>query len=273
MDTDDTNGVRPREEGSALERTLLVYLRSTAMWTMVAALFIGSAIVVDSVLEMDGASVVIIVPTLVISVLAAVISLLVFPASVWEEHVEGKREAKRHAFEEAAAKLGAPAPEEVSLTPREKLARVLHDSRRPLVATAVLEVVVALPFVTHPEVLRAADGGFDTFMTAVMLAMVTPIPLYTAFSLLVDAFSDDTSSAADARAERAYREAVKDREQLAGGLVLDEHVSSHAGGELTVQRQVGALEIHEQVALDLEGVAASDEDARVGAVASHVAQG
>ncbi len=97
--------------------------------------------------------------------------------------------------------------------------------------------------------------------------------MFTAFSLWRDARNKESSSAATARAERAYREAVKDREQLAGGLVLDEHVSSHAGGELTVQRQVGALEIHEQVALDLEGVAASDEDARVGAVASHVAQG
>ncbi len=79
--------------------------------------------------------------------------------------------------------------------------------------------------------------------------------MFTAFSLWRDARNKESSSAATARAERAYREAVKDREQLAGGLVLDEH-ARQVGGELTMQQEVGGLEVHEEVAF---GFGAEDE--------------
>jgi hypothetical protein len=263
MDTEDEHEEQP-EEGAALKAALVDYLRKLTISAWGVVLFIGALIFVDESVGMGGASAALIVPTIVFSVIAAVVSLFVVPASAWEEHVEGKREARRHELEDAVARLGEVAPEEVSLTPWEKLRRVLYDSRKTLLAAVVLEVLVALPFVTYPEVLRADGGGYDAFMTAVMFAMVAPIPLYTAFSLLVDAFSEDTISAADERAERAYREAVKDKGQLVGGLELDEH-ARRAGGELTVKEQAGGLAIHEEVTLGFDAVdEVAEEDASRG---------
>ena len=52
-------------------------------------------------------------------------------------------------------------------------------------------------------------------------------------------------------------EAVKDRRQLAGSLVLDEHTQGKVGGELTMRQEAGGLKVHEEVALGLDEVDAA----------------
>ncbi len=92
------------------------------------------------------------------------------------------------------------------------------------------------------------------------------IPLWAAVSLWKDVTTPRKASNARARVEYAYRAAVVDKEDLAGGLVLDAHVRS--GGELTVQQEAGGLEVHEEVVLDLDALEESidhvlDADAAV----------
>jgi hypothetical protein len=104
------------------------------------------------------------------------------------------------------------------------------------------------------------------------------LPAWTAFALWRQATTKGTASNARARVEHAYREAVVDREQLAGGLEIDARAGG-SGGELTVQAEAGGLEVREEVALGSVGIEgarvgeeleAEQEDAVEAAVAEHV---
>ena len=89
------------------------------------------------------------------------------------------------------------------------------------------------------------EWGFVVFAAF----MVLPLPAYIVFSMVADLNDVGSSSVATARAERAYKQAIEDKEGLAGGLALDEH-ARREGGELTMQQEAGGLAVREEVAFD-----------------------
>jgi hypothetical protein len=158
------------------------------------------------------------------------------------------RAERRRVFDEAVTRLGA-SQYDVELSLNDKIRRVVWDSKGMLASAAALEFFFAMPLLMG--ILR----GFrfeHPFNVVVYLAMALPVPLYVLWKLRMNLHFDDMGALDGVRAERAYREAIKDREELAGGLALDEH-ARREGGELTVQAEVGGLEVHEQVVLDVDG--------------------
>ena len=59
---------------------------------------------------------------------------------------------------------------------------------------------------------------------------------------------------------KAHELKSKSKEELVGGLVLDEH-ARQVGGELTVQQDAGGLAVHSEVVLNLEAVEESVDHA------------
>jgi hypothetical protein len=158
------------------------------------------------------------------------------------------RAERRRVFDEAVTRLGA-SQYDVELSLNDKIRRVVWDSKGMLASAAALEFFFAMPLLMG--ILR----GFrfeHPFNVVVYLAMALPVPLYVLWKLRMN-LHFDADALDTVRAERAYREAIKDREELAGGLALDEH-ARREGGELTVQAEAGGLEVREEVTLGLDAV-------------------
>ncbi len=202
---------------------------------------------------------------IVLGILVSIGAMLVFPASVWQAFDESRREVRRRTLEAATEQLGSTPPDEIELSSQERFAQLIKDSSPALLAGALFEAFLLSPFLLNAWFLYELDGSYSWSVVMFILMLALLIPVFASWSLWRDSRSEETSSSATARAERAYREAVKDHEQLAGGLALDEH-ARQAGGDLTVQQEAGGLEVHEEVAL---GFDVADEEAE--ATSSEVA--
>ena len=159
---------------------------------------------------------------------------------------KSKRTVRRLEFEEAATRIGAM-DVDVELSLWDKIKRVVWDSKGLFAFAALIEFFLSLPLI---GLIMSGDLS-NPFNVVLGLAFALPVPLYVLWKLRMNLHFDDTGSLEAMRAERAYREAVKDRAELAGGLALDEH-ARQVGGELTMQQEAGGLEVHDEVALDFE---------------------
>ncbi len=174
--------------------------------------------------------------------------LLVFPAAVQERVMESRRAKRRAELTRAAAKSGVRPSQ---TTRGERVRQWVSDSLRNLVGAAIIEAIVVTPFALNTHKFFYY-GSIDWSFVAFAATMILLLPLYIAYSFWSDLRNTESSTVAMARAERAYREATKGKEDLSGALVLDEHASRQVGGELTVQQEAGGLEVHEEVALGLD---------------------
>jgi hypothetical protein len=224
--------------------------RGVGVWAVVGAMW-GAAHLSGS----NDASVIFWVLGLLVSFGAA----LVFPASVWQEYTESKRAKRRRELIRAAARSGV-LPSQA--TREERLRQLLSDSSGTLLAAALVEALLIAPFALNPGMLLRYGGTIDWGFTIFALFVVLPLPLYIVYSLRADLNDVGSSSVATARAERAFREATRDKGGLQGSLVLDEH-ARQVGGELTMQVNAGGLEVHEEVALGLDGAQGAEAHGEV----------
>ncbi len=149
---------------------------------------------------------------------------------------------RRLEYEAAVSHMGETTSAE--LTMREKLSRAARESKGFLLMSMCVGIPCTLPFIVKVTGTGMSD---KPLLLAFILAWTGPL---IAFATLWSHVVQDIEGAmAEEHAKKAYRESAGDREQLAGGLVLDEH-AARAGGGLTVQQDAGGLEVHEEVVLD-----------------------
>ncbi len=247
----------PRELGwgEAARRVLLRYLRRAVRVGVIGAVGMAAFNQARDVLAVK--------VILMILVVVAAISALMFPASVLDE-VNGSREAVRQReLLDAIARVGADAPAPSDRVRVRGLRHLVLDSSATVLVAAFIEVAVFLPIVAYLAMIPDRPIMYSfALISAATFAVAFPVCIIV-MNLFVE--EDELAGATGtARVERAYREAVEDRSQLAGGLALDEHVGASGGGALTVQAEAGGLEVHDEVALDL--------DAEQKAVDRHVEQ-
>ncbi len=152
---------------------------------------------------------------------------------------------RRLEYEVAVSHMGG-VTDTIKLTTKEKLSRATRESKVTLVMDVCIGIACALPFVLHMTPLSPGTDGWR-LLGCFVLVWVGPLCVFQ--TLRMHMVKDVRGAMAEEHAKKAYREAVKDREQLAGGLVLDEH-AARVGGGLTEQQDAGGLEVHEEVVLD-----------------------
>ena len=178
-----------------------------------------------------------------------------FPVRVWEEQLASKNRARLEEVQTAIARIGGSGAEEVEPTLGDRLEQVLNAQRLGLGMAAVLEVLVVFVALAFAQKVEADASALPTFLWVVGI-----IPALVCVMLGKEVWRKDPTTMASARAERRLREAVKSKEELVGGLVLDEH-ARQVGGELTVQQDAGGLAVHSEVVLNLEAVEESVDHA------------
>ncbi len=159
---------------------------------------------------------------------------------VWRAHRKWRRVGERIEHERIAELAGVRLDDvEVS-----RSARMRHALRRltepALGASALVGVfgIVTMGWGNVEAGLRVTLLGFSTIAATTFLWA------------LIDAFRASSFTRDAARAEAAYREAVREGADLEGALSAP--IEAREGGELSVSAQAGAFGIHEEVALELD---------------------
>ncbi len=165
---------------------------------------------------------------------------LILAASVREEVLDSRRAVRRYELAHAMKRLGVTR-EDLEPTEKEAIGYLQAESGCAYIMLSAVSIASIISMVWFSIVIRGAPFFLALFLpVGFLVVLILDEKKYTTSSLVQDA-----------HAEKVYRRALEDRSQLAGGLVLDEHVGA-SGGELTVQAEVGGLEVHDEVALDLE---------------------
>jgi hypothetical protein len=171
-----------------------------------------------------------------------------FPMEAYDTHRRSRQDADLERLAHHTERVGGPAPEEYDTTFGERLVQVAREVSGVLIGAGLVEAFFIWSWSSHVRRFNeSGDWGYlwdYAFITSL-------IPVAGAIVLTRRASSTSSPAAQAVQVRRAYREAVKDKEQLAGGLVLDEH-ARQVGGELTMRQEVGGLEVHEDVALGLD---------------------
>jgi hypothetical protein len=173
------------------------------------------------------------------------------PIAVAHERTVFKRDAQLRELKRMNAMMGVETPQGAHLSTRDLFWNIVRDSKSTLVGAAFVEACLAFVLFFPLRELLARPEPDLTALVALTAALGVA-PVYVIISLLVRAWRGGGRAEEFARVELAYRHALRDHEQLMGGLVLDEHVGG-SGGELTVQAEAGGLEVREQVVLDVDG--------------------
>jgi hypothetical protein len=165
---------------------------------------------------------------------------LQLPFRVRARRVEARRRIARAQHTRAARALGGVEVDEVRSTFGGRLRHVLRSSRASFIGGGVIGVALA------------GLGFASEFELGLGILVLWFISLAVAALLLTvrDALGFDKEAAADAQAEAAYREAIKDRAQLGGSLQMS--AGSGEGGELSMAAQAGGLAEAHEVTLGLD---------------------
>lgn len=164
---------------------------------------------------------------------------------VWRDHRTWRRVGQRFEYERAAARAGVRLGE-VDVSGVARVRHALRAVAEPALGAAA--VVGALGAVTM--LWGNATSGLQITVFGFGF-----IGLLTLLFTLYDASREEGFSHDAARAEAAYREAVREGADLDGA--LSPHVEAGEGGELSVAAQGGGVALHEEVALDLDGQASA----------------
>ena len=190
--------------------------------------------------------------------LCGLLGVCAFPLVVWDERLTSKNRVRLEEVQGAIARIGDSGVEEIEPTWDDRLEQVLHEERLNLGIMVVLEACVVYAAISLAQTFELDASYFPLF-----LGVVGTIPTIVGVTIGLQVWRTKPTTMASARAERQLREAVKSKEELVGGLVLDEH--ARTGGELTMRQEVGGLAMHEEVALGLD--VADEVDASVVGIA------